>query len=67
MENTMTMPAATVAKGKAESTVEAKPAVPNEHWSVEFTGGMTLATTMVSALSLWYVFLAFVALPGVSA
>lgn len=51
----------------ADKTAAKTAAKKKEHWVVEFTGGMTMATSMVSALSLWYVFLAFVALPGVSA
>lgn len=31
-----------------------------EHWLVEVVGGLTVATSLVSALSLWYVFLVYV-------
>lgn len=64
MENTMTMPSA--AKAMDTKMPETKPAKQKEHLLVEVVGGLTVATSMVSALSLWYVFLAFVALPGVA-
>lgn len=38
------------------------PAKGKEHWLVEVVGGMTLASTMVSALSLWALVVMF-ALP----
>lgn len=31
-----------------------------EHWLVELVGGLTVASTIVSALSLWYVFAQYV-------
>ncbi len=32
------------------------PVQKKEHWLVELVGGFTVASTMVSALALWYVF-----------
>ncbi len=52
MENSATMPAA-MPEGKAKA---------KEHWLVEVVGGFTLASTMVSALAMWYLVVQF-ALP----
>jgi hypothetical protein len=35
------------------------PAPVKDHWSVEVVGGFTLASTIVSAMSLFYVFMTF--------
>ncbi|MEK7537479.1 MAG: hypothetical protein AAB619_00705 [Patescibacteria group bacterium] len=59
MENTTTMSAAAVPMDTA-STDAKTVAKKKEHWLVEVVGGLTLVTTMISALSLWYVFLAYV-------
>jgi hypothetical protein len=55
MENTATMPATSVPLDKTKSAAKSK-----EHWAVEIVNGLTVATTMVSVLSLWYVLVAFV-------
>jgi hypothetical protein len=53
MENTATMTAAMpVAQEATKASVKQK-----EHWLVEVVSGYTVATTMVSALALFYVFL----------
>lgn len=57
MENTASMPAAAL---PMESTTPAVVTKKKEHLMVEVVGGITVATTIVSALSLWYVFLAYV-------
>lgn len=55
MENTKTMPSATMPLDPPMPPGN-PPAKKKEHWLVEFVGGMTVASTMVSALALWYVF-----------
>lgn len=55
MENTATMP---MAQPLAQETPVEKPAMSKkDHWMVEVAGGVTLAITIVSATSLWYVML----------
>ena len=66
MENTSTIPAAAMPMRVAHAAKAEVPVKHKDHWSVEVTGGMTLVTTMVSALSVWYLFLTFVAFPGVA-
>ena len=61
MENTTALPSAVMPKAVAATPAVAKK---KEHLLVELVNGMTLAITMVSALSLWYTFLAF-GLPSV--
>ncbi len=51
------MPMEATAKSQAQVAAKKK-----EHWMVEVVGGITVATTLVSALSLWYMFLVY-ALP----
>lgn len=53
MENTATMP--------DPQTPPQTPAK-KEHWLVEVVGGFTLASTMISALAMWYLVVQF-ALP----
>lgn len=43
---------------------EPMPTVKKEHWLVEVVGGVTVAGTMVSALSMWYLMLTYVILPS---
>lgn len=57
---------AALPQAKAVSQDKAKvTARKQEHWVVQVVGGVTVATTIVSALSLWYVFLAY-AMPNLS-
>lgn len=54
------MPAAAMPADMTKNTAAKTAAQQKEHWMVEVVGGLTVVTTMVSALSLWYVFLAYV-------
>lgn len=54
------MPAASMPMDAAKQQTAKAAAKQKEHWLVEVVGGLTVVTTMVSALSLWYVFLAYV-------
>lgn len=58
MENTATMPAAM----PATQAVEALKVSKKEHWFVEVVGGFTIAATMFSGLSLFYVSLVYATL-----
>lgn len=64
MENTAVMP--TVNKTDEPTTPPDPTPAANrkDHWLVEVAGGVTLAGTMVSALSLWFLMLQFVVLPS---
>ncbi len=60
MENLATMPSAAMAMNPPQdpTQTEAQAKVKTkDHWFVEVVGGFTLATTMVSALSVFYVWL----------
>lgn len=54
MDNMQTAAATPAVQTPAEMP-QAKPAKKSEHWLVEVTGGVTLGSTMVAALSLWMV------------
>lgn len=54
MENTKTMPSAMPMDPPMPPTNP--PAKKKESRLVEFVGGLTVASTMVSALALWYIF-----------
>lgn len=59
MEQTMTMnPPLT-----ADKTAEQKAAVKKDHWLVEVVGGVTLASTIVSAGAMFYLLLVYSILP----
>ncbi|MBI3573189.1 MAG: hypothetical protein HY092_03245 [Candidatus Kerfeldbacteria bacterium] len=47
MENTATMPSASL------PMPQGKPVAKKDHWLVEVVGGITLASTIVSALAMW--------------
>lgn len=66
MENTAVMPSVnkmdepTTTPAPSEPTPAAKK---KEHWLVEVVGGVTVAGTLLSALSMWYLMLTYVILP----
>ena len=59
-----------------EKTMKANPPAPtgqpdpmpeppkNDHWFVQTVGGMTLANTMVAGLTMFYLWMAYVVVPG---
>lgn len=55
MENTYTMQSAAMPMDPPMPPSN-PPAKKKDHWLVEVVGGFTVASTMVSALALWYVF-----------
>ena len=52
MENTATLPS--VQPMAQELPVEKSVKAKKDHWMVEVAGGITLASTMVSALAIWF-------------
>lgn len=64
MDNSAVMPA--INKDEPTTPMPSDPtptATKKDHWLVEVAGGVTIAGTMVSALSLWFLMLQFVILP----
>lgn len=66
MENTAVMPSVTKMDEPTTTPApsEPTPAAKKEHWLVEVVGGVTVAGTMLSALSMWYLMLQYVILPS---
>jgi len=67
MDNTAVMPAVNKTDEPTTPPVPADPTPAvkkKDHWLVEVAGGVTVAGTMISALSLWFLMLQFVILPS---
>ena len=65
MDNSAVMPAVNKMDDPAPPMPsDPTPTAKKDHWLVEVAGGVTVAGTMVSALSLWFLMLQFVILPS---
>lgn len=67
MDHTAVMPSISQIDEPTTPSAPSKPtpaAKKKEHWLVEVAGGFTVAGTMLSALSMWYLMLTYVILPS---